>query len=102
MPVKKKQTRAVKIVPFQNISCLNMVGKGSDASILCSVSDKIADWSAYQINVSDCDQKARLHGSLKTPENRQNALHKIDALINSLTEMRTHLINEFNNRKLKY
>ena len=45
MPVKKKQPRVIKIEPFRSIKLLNMVGKGSDAHIVCSVSEKVAGGS---------------------------------------------------------
>lgn len=86
--------------PYRTIEHLNMLGKGSGAYISCEVGNNGPN-NGYNIIVSDCHSKSELHGSLNRVDSRQNAIHKIDTLINSLIKTRNHIVAEAQSKGMK-
>lgn len=96
----KPQKEKVKYREFGKKAFLNLSDRESNAFI--SVFVKNHRWDGYAIRITDCNEKIKLHGSLKKAVHRKNALHKVDTLIETLTELREHMISEFNRHNLKH
>ena len=91
------------IKKFNKRRFLNLENKESNAYISVRTSDEdLSSAYQYQIVITDCNDKIELHGSLDKRSSRKNAIFKIDSLIDSLTALKSHLLSEFEKRKLKY
>lgn len=97
---KKPRKKAVRYREFGSRNFLNVSDRESDAFI--SVRVKNDKWDGYSIRITDCNDMIKLHGGLDKIKSRKNAIHKVDTLINTLTELKEHLISEFNRNNLKY
>lgn len=101
LPEQKKPRR--KATRFRELGARNFLNLGdreSDAFI--SVRVKNDKWDGYSIRITDCNDMVKLHGGLDKLKSRKNAMHKVDTLIDTLTELKEHLISEFKRNNLKY
>lgn len=101
METKKPQKKRIKIKPYRTINHVNMIQDGGNAYIACSVKDSISNWSSYKVVVSDCEQKIQLTGRLNSIKERQNALYKLNVMIQDLINMRGHIVHESRINNLK-
>lgn len=94
-------------VIYRNSTLLNIPGYHSTAAIsidLAMTSYKDNEHMPYidgAINISDCDRRMQLDMSAYTPESTANCIHKLNSLVEILTEARNKLIkgvSDFNNR----
>jgi len=103
MATKKRKK---EIVPFQEVKFLNSAEKGSMALVGVKINGVISGgtkWGDnYEIKITDCNNQILLHGSLKNPESRKNALAKFDNLIEVLSKSRDHIENQLKEQKLRF
>lgn len=94
------------IAPFEQLKFLNLPEKDSSALVGVRVRGEITSSKKYEdnyeIKITDCGSDITLHGNLKCPESRKNALHKFDKLIEVLTEGRNHIEAELKKNNLKF
>lgn len=83
---------------------LNRTGHHSTAAIVAEVqdmSDMPADRTEYWDNIpdaivqiSDCNRSVNIEINWDTEDDRSNSLHKIDTMLDTLTEFRQYLVIE--------
>lgn len=98
--------KAKTIEPFQNLKFLNIPEKDSSALVGVRIRGEISSSNKYEdnyeIKITDCNGTVTLHGGLKNPESRRNALNKFDSLIKVLTEGRNHIEKQLKENNLKF
>lgn len=96
----KPKKKSVRYRDFRKRQFLNLPDRESDAYI--SVHLKNDKWDGYSIRITDCNEKITLHGGLDKLKSRKNALHKVDALIETLQELREHMVSEFKRNNIRF
>lgn len=88
-------------VIFSKREFLNLPGHHSMANIVTSITKERDDdvekgnrWVDIHLGIADCSRTISLVIDYYTKEDRQNALHKVDTMINTLTEFREALEKE--------
>ena len=88
-------------VIFSKREFLNLPGHHSMANIVASITKDRDDdiekgnrWVDIHLGVADCSRTISLAFDYYTKEDRDNALHKVDTMINTLTEFREALEKE--------
>lgn len=92
------------MVPYRSGAFLNLVEKDSGAMIVVKARGKLTGtgWEDnYSIDINDCEDKIHLHGKLRNPQSRANALFKINTLINHLTDLRDHIETQLQENNLR-
>lgn len=88
---------------FSKREFLNLPGHHSMANIVADITKYRGDeekgerWINIHLGIADCNRTITLAIDYEDVEERKNALHKVDTLINTLTEFREAL-----NKELKY
>ena len=96
----------IPIEPLSMVKMLNLPTKSSLATILVKLRGNIGTTDRggdnYQIKITDCSNSILLHGNLKSPDSRRNAINKLDTLIDVLTQAKEHIEQELKKNKLEY
>lgn len=85
---------------FSKREFLNLPGHHSMANIVTDIrkysgnEEKGERWIEIHVGIADCDRKITLAFDYENEEDRKNSLHKVDTLINTLTEFREALEKE--------
>ena len=101
----KKQTKTIKA--YQSIRSLNLPDFHTYANIHISIKGQLNSSDSYRggynITISDCSNQINIHGGITTPVKRNNAIYKMDTMINELSKARDYLIEECkkNNVRIK-
>ena len=96
----KPKKKRIRHKEFHKRAFLNLPDKESNAFVSVRMTNE--KWNGYVIRITDCNEKITLRGSHAQLENRKNALHKVDTLIETLQELRDHMASEFKRNNLKY
>jgi beta-xylosidase len=99
-PITKKKKKKVRYKEFHKRQFLNLPNKESNAFIAVHMTNE--KWNGYVIRITDCNERITLHGSLAQLKSRKNAIHKVDRLIETLHELREHMVAEFKRNNLKH
>jgi len=95
-----------KIEPFQELKFLNLPEKDSMALVGVKINGTVSGGSKwgdnYEIKITDCNGQILLHGNLKNPQSRKNALAKFDNLIEVLTNARNHIESKLKEQNLRF
>ena len=96
----------MKIESYSKIALLNLPSWGSYAA---HISTTVDEGGFVEITISDCNKMITLHNNLNHNSSirgdfgeRENILCKVNILIETLTELRTHLISQFEKNEVKY
>lgn len=89
-------------VIFNKREFLNLPGHHSMANIVASIvkyrdggdPEKGERWIDIQLGIADCSRTITLSIDHESKEDRENALHKVDTLISTLSEFREALEKE--------
>lgn len=88
-------------VIFSKREFLNLPGHHSMANIVASITNEREEniekgerWIDIHLGIADCNRTISLAIDYYSKEDRDNALHKVDTLINTLTEFREALEKE--------
>ncbi len=100
-----KTTKKI-LTPFSKIELLNLPEKETSAHIAvhCRGNLTSRDYSKkakYEIKIADCNSHIFLHGSLNNTLSRKNGLHKINTLIQTLTEFKDHIIDQMEQKNVR-
>ena len=94
--MSKKKNKKDKYLPeYQSIKALNLPKYDHGASIHSRIYGKTGTknpkWDNYKVIIRDCENHVVLHGSLATPEDRSNAVYKLEMIIDELADLISHL-----------
>jgi len=89
---------------FSRKEFLNLAGQESMANIVCHITKQHTqgDGSYYPditLSVADCDRKVSMYLDLEDEYDIENSMHKVDTLIDVLTEFRRELKKEATRQK---
>lgn len=92
-----------KIESFRDIRSLNLIEKDTPAyaKSVISSSPNREGFGFYDIEISDCNSRISLHGSLSNPLSRKNALYKIQNLIEVLEGAKNHIESEVKTNNIR-
>lgn len=99
---KKRTDKYIK--PYRDLRPLNTIEKDSPALIQVITKGVISGThygDNYAVIIQDCNTRVRLHGKLNNPDSRRNALYKLNAVIDAVTQLRDHIQAELKAKNLK-
>ncbi len=101
-PAGKKKKKSQKVIkPYLSIRHLNLPQEQLHSSISITINNEQSEYK-----IIDCESKVTLtqyyRGRRRNVHNRQNAVFKLQSMIEELTKARDYLVSEFERNNLRY